>query len=628
MNIARHIKRRVTGLGKNLAYSSLGTEAARRVLSSPSNSAARQFVKKKGLEGSLRRVASGTLPPGTYFAKLTIARWREHNGSNFRLLQGSKVVYGNRIEPPARGFPLEYRNIVVTSDDPTKFTIDIDVPYELKIGRGAFTTTQQLKYDKQYGVEQHGDVFYSIRGNTKNPKRMLITFPGFGPSTTRISYAVSYLKALTDQDLKDTVMVCFQDRYLSAGSYMMVDAAGRPLYGRVCAAINQLLSRYKIGAADVLMFGASKGASIAIHYAQEYPDARLLLAVPQMNLPYYFNKPFFRDNLFRNKALRAIEQPESALRRYFAEGRTIDYFYTNSDELSNHSLIEFVRDVPNLTKYRVNGAHSDVAKTALPAMLGIIRAFLQGGSQNQNITCEQARVFEEGNAIQLQVRVDPESAEMSGANWFLEGQLGRTRFLQLMSNHAYGFVKYTSEAQRLSRAYDPVGQLAHVVAIGPRGTIASGELPQVALAHEGDRIEGVIEAAQLSLASGATAEHAVLDGTRLGRFRYKVLASNPDGHTLEVHFVSDIEAEVPALAEVPVTGHASHVIAVQLRDGWDLADVFVVRLLVAAGVEHVQAVIYDLRDDPEAEGAFAALEWPHVTVVRAEDAELRTEQPA
>lgn len=628
MNVARHIKRRVTGLGRNLAYSSLGTDAARRVLSSPSNSAARQFVKKKGLEGSLRRVASGTLPPGTYFAKLTIARWREHNGSNFRLLQGSKVVYGNRIEPPARGFPLEYRNIVVTSDDPSKFTLDIDVPYELKIGRGAFTTTQQLKYDKQYGVEQHGDVFYSIRGNTKNPKRMLITFPGFGPSTTRISYAVSYLKALTEQDLKDTVMVCFQDRYLSAGSYMMVDGAGRPLYGRVCAAINQLLSLYKIGAADVLMFGASKGASIAIHYAQEYPDARLVLAVPQMNLPYYFNKPFFRDNLFRNKAMREVEQPETALRRYFAEGRTIDYFYTNSDELSNHSLIEFVRDVPNLTKYRINGAHSDVAKTALPAMLGIIRAFLQGGSRTQSITCEQVRAFEEENDVQLQLRIDPESAEIAGANWFLEGRLGQTRFLQLMSNHSYGFVKYTSDAQKLSRAFDPVGELTHVAAIGPQGTIARGKLPQVALAKDWDRTERVIEAAPLTLASGATVEHAILNGQRLGRFRYKVLAVNPNGHTLEIHFVNEVGSEVPVLAEVSVTGHASHVIAVQLLDGWDVADVFVVRLLVATGVDRVQAVIHNQDDEPGAEGAFAAPEWPYVTVVRAKDAELRTEQRA
>lgn len=621
MNAARLIKRRIAGLGKDLAYSSMGTGAARKILTSPSNSTARQFLKKKGLEGSLRRIASETLPQGTYFAKLTIARWQEHDGSSFRLLQGSKVVYGNRIEPPARGFPLEYRNIVVTSNDPSKFRLDIDVPYELKIGRGAFTTPQQVKYDQQYGVEQHGDVFYSVRGNTKNPKKMIITFPGFGPSTTRISYAVSYLKALTVQDLKDTVMVCFQDRYLSAGSYMMVDSAGRPLYGRVCAVINQLLSQYRIGAGDVLLFGASKGASIAIHYARDYQDARLLLAVPQMNLPYYFNKPFFRDNLFRNKALRDVEQPEAALRRYFAEGRKIDYFYTNSDELSNHSLIEFVRDVPNLTKYRVDGTHSDVAKNALPAMLGIIRDFLRGGTHARSITSEEANVFEEDNGVQVQVRVDPASGGISGANWFLEGQLGRTRFLQLMSEHAYGFVKYTSEGQKLSRAYDPLGELKHVVAIGPEGTLVRGDLPQIALTGKGHRREERVKSEQLSLAAGDTVEHAILDGERLGRFRYKVLAAKPNGHTLEVHFVDDVDAGVPALTEDSVTGRLSHVIAVQLLDGWDLADVLVLRLVVAAGAERLQAVIHGCSGDSEPAAILEALDWPHVMVVEAKGAD-------
>lgn len=170
-------------------------------------------------------------------------------------------------------------------------------------------------------------------------------------------------------------MVCFQDRYLAAGSYMMVDNAGRPLYGRVWQAIEDLRTRFGIDPAQMLFFGASKGGSIAIHYAKDFPAAQLLLAVPQMNLPYYFNKPFFRDNLFRNRALHDVQQPEDSLREYFAEERRIDYFYTNSDELSNHSLIELVQDVPNLTKYRIDGVHSDVARAALPAMLGIIRGF-------------------------------------------------------------------------------------------------------------------------------------------------------------------------------------------------------------------------------------------------------------
>lgn len=198
--------------GKAAAYSPAGLEFARALLASKPDSPVRRMIKAKGLEDRIRRIASENLPQGMYFAKLTLGDWKSWNGKPFRLLQDGALVYGNMIEPPARGFPLEYRNIMVTSNDVSHFTLDIDVPFELKIGRGAFTTPQQLRYDEQYGVEQHGDVFYSLRGNSTTPTKMLITFPGFGPSTTRISYAVSYLKDLNDEDLNDTLMVCFQDR--------------------------------------------------------------------------------------------------------------------------------------------------------------------------------------------------------------------------------------------------------------------------------------------------------------------------------------------------------------------------------------------------------------------------------
>ncbi|MDR6989384.1 hypothetical protein J2Y66_003899 [Paenarthrobacter nitroguajacolicus] len=421
--LIRGLKRRITKAGRAAAYSPAGSELARAVLASDADSPVRRIIKAKGWDGKIRRLASDNLPQGIYFAKLTLRNWELCKGQQFRLFQDGKVVYGNMVEPPARGYPLEYRNIMVSSDDASRFTVDIDVPFEVKIGRGAFTTPQQLKYDEQYGVEQHGDVFYSLRGDTASPKKMLVTFPGFGPSTTRISYAVSYLKDLTETDLQDTLMVCFQDRYLVAGSYMMVDNAGRPLESRVGGAIEGLRRRFHIDPSNMLFFGASKGGSIAIQYAKDYPRAGLLLAVPQMNLPYYFNKPFFKDNLLQNRSLRDIEQPEDRLRGYFAEGRKIDYFYTNSDELSNHSLIELAADVPNLSKYRINGEHSEVARTALPAMLGVIRRFLNG-PVDEVFGCEEMRTFRHGETLQVQVRIDPTGSGITGANWFLGGVQG------------------------------------------------------------------------------------------------------------------------------------------------------------------------------------------------------------
>src|SRR5690606_5161236 len=167
------------------------------------------------------------------------------------------------------------------------FHLDIDCGYTLQIGHGTFSTPQQRDYDKKYGVRQHGNVFYSLRGNTSSPSKVIVTFPGFGPSTSRISYAVSYLKDLTDSELADTLMICFQDRYLAAGSYMLVDSAGRSVVDDVNSVIVGYMQKHDIDDSQMLMFGASKGGSIAIQYADRFPKAQLLLAVPQMHLRYY-----------------------------------------------------------------------------------------------------------------------------------------------------------------------------------------------------------------------------------------------------------------------------------------------------------------------------------------------------
>ncbi|ASN19802.1 hypothetical protein [Arthrobacter sp. YN] len=617
MALIHGFKRSITKAGRAAAYSPAGLEVARAVLASRADSPVRRIIKAKGLEGRIRRVASESLPQGLYFAKLTLGNWEAWKGQQFRLLQDGNVVYGNVVEPPARGFPLEYRNIMVTSDDVSRFAVDIEAPYELKIGRGAFTTRQQLAYDEQYGVEQHGDVFYSLRGNTTNPKKMLITFPGFGPSTTRISYAVSYLKDLTETDLQDTLMVCFQDRYLVAGSYMMVDNAGRPLESRVRGAIEGLRSRFHIDRKEMLFFGASKGGSIAIHYAKDYPDAALLLAVPQMNLPYYFNKPFFKDNLLQNRALRDVGQPEDRLRRYFAEGRKIDYFYTNSDELSNHSLIELASDIPNLSKYRINGGHSEVARAALPAMLCIIRRFLSHRVEEQS-ACEEMRTFRHDQTLQVQVRIDAEASMVTGANWFIAGSSGRTRFLQLMTEHSYHFVKYTAGEQSLFPAYDPIDQLSQVIAMKADGTTWTGALPEAV--KPGTKIpKKSLSSQALTLDTETTQDYAVLDGDTFARFRYRCRTLAPDGDTMEIHFVSDPEAVIAGVEDSgPRTACRA---AVQAVDGWALADIAALRFVIAAGVQRLLIVVHG-DTDAEAAEVLSAVDWEDTSVVFADSREV------
>lgn len=614
MTSLRHIKRRVKISGKAAAYSPVAKYAALKFMAIPSTRPVRKFIRTRGLEDHVRRIASESLPEGSYYAKLTIGRWEAYEGKPFRLLSGSTVVYGNQIEPPTPGFPLEYRNIIVNSKDKTQFRLDIEAPYKLAISRGSFTTPQQTEFDLKYKVIQHGDAYYSIRGNTTNPKKLLLTFPGFGMSTSRVSYTISYMKDITEVDLKDTLMVCFQDRYLAAGSYMMTDNSGNPLYDRLWKTIESLRSKYKIDPSQILFFGVSKGGSIALHYAKDYPEAQLVVGVPQMDLPYYFNKPSFRDNLFQNRTLSDLEQPEDLLRRYFDEGRRIDYFYTNSDELSNHSAIEFAYDVPNLTKYRIDGQHSAVGRTALPAMLGIIRRFLVG-PKNVSFRCEEIRTFTQDNLLQVQVRVDPNAAKLKRANWFLEGRQGRTRFLQLISEHTYDFVKFSSEDQQLFSAYDLTDDISDLTAIDVWGRQWNSVLPKALTRDSIDVSRTLVTSGPIILETEEFQEHAVLNGKHFGRFKYYSRRVTSDGDAVEVHFVAELGTRVPDLPSSVREHKTSYVVEVQSLDGGTLANLMALRIAVAAKTEKLIIQAHDPSLTAKSLAQLASIRWSDKTVV-------------
>lgn len=584
---------------RSVAYSTTTRNFARRLVQDPSGSRLRTVIEQKGHGAALQRLASQQLPAGTYYAKLTIHKWGQHRNRSFRLLLGDDVVYGNKIEPPARGFDLEYRNIIVTSDDPADFRLDINASYSLKIGRGAFTTAQQVRYDKQYGVEQHGDLFYSLRGNLKNPRRLLITFPGFGPSTSRISYAVSFLKGITATDLSDTLMVCFQDRYMVAGTYMLVDNAGESLRGRVHEEIARILERHGIDERELMLFGASKGGSIATSCAEGFPEARLLAVAPQMNLPYYLDKPFFRDSIYRLPELRADPQPEDLMRRYFSEGRNIDYFYTDRDEQSNHSLIEFAQDVPGLTKYRVDGNHADVAKKALPTILTVMKRFLHGNSDDEldaPVRCDHVVSFPDDRGTGFQIRLGDDTPVPSGpqSNVLLGGDLGRTKFRQLISDHTYSFIKYTTPTERLLPGMHRPSDIHSLLITTSTGSFRHGSLPSAQ-----PRVDPVDASGHRDLwapfdltPTPDPRSHSILVGsnTPVTTFEYEIDPGDIDGDTA-VLLLAPSSADRVDPERILENGSArTTVISTRVHGAGGVA-LLAHRVAIAAGVEKITVII-------------------------------------
>lgn len=571
---------------------------AQQVMEGPLAPKVEQLAEQRGLTTHLQRLRSEELPEGHFFAKIIIDDWRKFNGESFRLHQDGKLVYGNRIEAPQRGFPLEYRNIVVTARDESRFSLNLPTTFKIAFSSGQFSTPQQDKYDKTYGVQQHGRVFYSMRGNTKNPKRIIVTFPGFGPSTTRISYAVSYMKQLTDAELQDTLFVAFQDRYSVSGTYMLLDSAGREIRSEIEAVIAGFLSQYGLTDDKMLIFGASKGASTALVYADKFPKARLLVAVPQMNLPYYFSKPFFYDNLYQFDAFHRIAQPVEYLRRYLDEGRSIDYFYTTNDELSNCSTIEYAEGLPNLRKYRFDGVHGAVARDALPTMLGIMRRFLGKGDE-QPVAVKSLRTLRDEDGFdRAQVRLEGASMRLpKGGNAYLTADLSGTTLHQSLTPVPRSAIAHHTvagqalwpllgESERLS-GYDY--RLANGSA--HRGEVPTATEDRVAAVDHGDAID----------ASGAVAEYRLLDDRLADRLTYRASLTAGSGAPLAVRLVADLD-------DAPADIEGANVVDVAVDDATCLVHFFVLRLGVLTRASAVRVEVLASLSEQQRE-ALRGVEW-------------------
>ena len=652
---SRPVRQRVRIALRDLAYSPPVRGLARQVEDRP---AAAGAIEKRGRGELLRRIASESLPAGQFYARLTILNWKKHRGADVRLLERGEVVYGNRIQAPPEGAPLEYRNIVVTSSDPADFTLDPPARYRLDISRGAFSTPEQDSYDQRYGVRRQDGLYSSVRGNTTSPTRLLVTFPGFPPANSRVSYAVSYLKALGDEDLADTLMVCFQDRYGVAGTYMVHDNAGQPLTGRITAAITALMQRHGIPEEDVLLFGASKGASIAAMTARCLPGARQVLVVPQMSLPYYLAKPVLRGGLFRDRALWEVEQPGILMRRHLAEGRRIDWFYSDSDESSNASVVEYARDAEGLTKHRIGGAHASVAKRSMPTVLSLLRSFAHGADGGDTGSAEPAGMPLEIVELTSSVRGDQVSHRVqfaddsvpAAANVYLEGMLGRTRFRQLLSPGRDRAARWTAPAQRTDPTLHPA-RFTRVVAFDGTPQVRAAAVPPVDAGAEPP-----VDPAGAAGAAGAVdvggagpvgrhpdstptpltcdatepRDYALLAaaGAPSARVRYLSSMVDPTGETVELVLVPSLEEAGSAVggdwglgaagsgAGLGAAGPGGSVarFVMEALSPWHDLPQLMRRLAIACEVEQVRVIVTDSDITPDQIRDLEASGWPAVTV--------------
>lgn len=472
----------------------------------------------------------------TYYIKLDIKKGNNYIGKRFKLFFKKKLIWGTEIERAPRGFQLEYRNIIGYSNNIEDYSIDIDIPYSLEFSEQQFLTKEQENYDKKYGIEKCGEFFLSKRGNLTNPQKIIFTFPGFGPSTTRIPYSVSYMSDMPEEMLENVAIIAFQDRYQVAGTYMLENDTGESLYPLFKKFVQELLEKYSLKESDLLFFGASKGGSIAILYMKDFVESTLVTSVPQINLLYYWqSKSFFRNNLFNYFKTKDIDKPIELLKKYFDDKRKIHYFYTLNDELSNYSFIELISGATNLSKYRVDGKHGEVTKKALTTINSIIKRFGQYKSSNQLISSKITKRYFDGNSqFRYQFLMGNELINEEKGDFWIVWDSSGTRCHQLMTRHFLKNVCYMNENQYLDFRLDDISNVKEIVATFDNGNNYSSKI-------------NIDEKAQLPihfsentlLFDSEINRYYVLEQEKINFFDYKFIRKNPKVRELKISMYLD-----------------------------------------------------------------------------------------
>ncbi len=147
-------------------------------------------------------------------------------------------------------------------------------------------------------------------------KKLIVTFPGFAENGKKENqFPFTFAKA-KDRYFYHCNFISFLDENSTKGTYMQYNDNFELYKETVIEIINNKLVELEIDESDMVIFGSSKGGSIATMYLECFPKSTFIINVPQMNLNEY-----------------AIERPDHMALIMQEVKREKISFITNFDEL-------------------------------------------------------------------------------------------------------------------------------------------------------------------------------------------------------------------------------------------------------------------------------------------------------
>lgn len=231
--------------------------------------------------------------------------------------------------------------------------------------------SEQKKYNQKNGVICESGINYAFKTNNQ-AKKLLVTFPGFNTSSN-VSYPVVKLSSYQEQ-LTDFAILSFQDFSLVAGSYLMYDQNKNLADFKIVEIINQKLKQLNLKENNLVMYGNSKGGTIALRFSKYFSEAIVIADGPQIDVQKKGFNPIIK---YHND--QKILEENNFISYLNQNNKNIFLGYSESDIDSTCGIINEKLGVNRRVYHDLN--HSETIHKLLPLSVDIM---INSQKQQQN----------------------------------------------------------------------------------------------------------------------------------------------------------------------------------------------------------------------------------------------------
>lgn len=454
--IVRTLRNFVLKLVKTIAFLPFARGSIRAFLSSRSALRTIELVEAKGHYGLLAALSTEAAPQGALY--LTSSGVSEQEA--LQLGAGAEDPFSDSAAS-AKAHLRDIRNPQINHLLPRatiRRLLQNKRIARTHASRYQYSTRAQRSYDDQHQVRHRLGVYFSLRGNTKSPKRIIITFSNVNDLAEEVRYPLNHLSRIADVELRHALIVAIQPRMDDAVRFS--GQRHSALSHRFVSFVEGILERFGLEDGAITWL-AEDGLDcpVAALTATFHASSSIIvcrngaLATPAQ-IPYsdYYRLP---TNSKPNTEVAPGANPTTIATDFLIvmsdDSRKFTTLDSNTKSRSPRQLV--IADFASEREQLWATAEATIY-TLLRYKLGICDE-----ASGSPVTELRTYIYPTGTAFQIRVDHDW-TRTPSVTQWFLEISLNNGIYLKNLSDHRLPFVKYTNSRQQLALS---IGDPHHIL---------------------------------------------------------------------------------------------------------------------------------------------------------------------